>query len=156
MSKKLHLSLKKPHRRQEPKGNAFTSKILRELQPGEVYNANTLLPCGFTNLANVCYATSTFQCLFNHPVYSAFFERVSGLHTLVCDDKCGKGQWNCGESMTHSLNLINQMSCFWRKCLLYQGSKVDVWSLPLYRTWYTHFSLSTGQMSQRWLHIIIV
>lgn len=132
MSKQLSLSLKRPHRRQKTEGNAFTSKILRELQPGELFSANILLPCGFTNPANLCYATSTFQCLFNHPVYSVFFERISGLHTLGCDDKCAKGQLNCACMGNQYINKsLRQFNCF-----VFEGS---VCSIKAVKSIYDHY-----------------
>ena len=77
MLKQKSLSLCTAKRRKE---HPQTSHILSSLLPPGMYNRRIRLPPGISNGANLCYAISVVQCLFNHPTFRCLFEEMCAFH----------------------------------------------------------------------------
>ena len=67
------------------------------LPPG-IYNRDINLPPGIRNGANICYAISVLQCLFNHPTFRDVFEEVCAFHEKQQGSNC----FSCGMMLIYS------------------------------------------------------
>ena len=68
------------------------------LPPG-IYNRDINLPPGIRNGANICYAISVLQCLFNHPTFRDVFEEVCAFHEKQQGSNC----FSCGMMLMYSV-----------------------------------------------------
>ena len=66
------------------KGTGKSSTRKTSLLPGEIYNIDTVLPSGISNVANICYGSSVLQCLFNHGTFRNLCTEITAQHANDC------------------------------------------------------------------------